>query len=344
MTENGHVVVARATPGKQAHFPDVVRLADGRLLVAYREGAGHVSHEGRICTVESDDGGRTWSPPTVVVDSEHDDRDPKLGVTADGAVLLSYFVIDWTTRPRHTALGTYVRRSDDGGRTWSDPVPAGTAMSGATGRTEGGYPLGWAGSHGGAVQVPDGDVLLPLYGTVPTSRWQRATIVRSRDGGRTWPAATEVVLAEGDGIHFQEPTLTVLGTGEVVALIRTTVEQAYLARSRDAGRTWSAAEPTDMPASSHHALALSTGEVLVTYGDLSPRFSSRRETVGRLVRRPAESWDGYADVQLYDSGHDDQANPSSVEISPTRFLTLSFDVVAATVIGVFTGPDDYPAG
>jgi hypothetical protein len=344
VTKDAQVIVAHAVPGKQAHFPDVVRLADGRLLVAYREGTGHVSHEGRICTVESTDDGRTWSAPRVAVDGAYDDRDPKLGVTADGGVLLSYFVIDWNSGPRHVVLGTYVRRSDDGGRTWSEPAPVGTAMSGASGRTEGGYALGWAGCHGGAVHLPDGDVLLPLYGTVPTGRWQRATVARSGDGGRTWPGAGEAVIAAADGVHFQEPTLTVLGTGEVVALIRTTMEQAYLARSGDSGRTWSAPEPTDMPASSHHALALSTGEVLVTYGDLLPRFSPRRETVGRLVRRPAGRWDGYADVQLYDSGHDDQANPSSVEISPSRYLTLSFDVVAGTVVGIFTGPDDYPAG
>jgi hypothetical protein len=142
-------------------------------------------------------------------------------------------------------------------------------------------------------------------------------------------------------VHFQEPTLTVVG-GEVVALIRTTVEQAYLSRSGDGGRTWSQPEPTDMPASSHHALALSTGEVLVTYGDLSPRFSPHRDTVGRLVREPGESWDGYPDVQIYDSGHRDQANPSSAEVVPGRFLTLGFDVPAASVVGVFSSAEDYP--
>jgi hypothetical protein len=97
-----------------------------------------------------------------------------------------------------------------------------------------------------------------------------------------------------------------------------------------------------MPASSHHALALSTGEVLVTYGDLSPRYSRHRETVGRLIRRPAGPWDGAGDVQIYDSHHKDQANPSSVEVAPGRFLTLGFDVRAGTVIGVFTEPGLYP--
>jgi hypothetical protein len=328
----GKVTVARAEPGRVAHFPDVVGLGEGRILATYREATGHVSPDGRIRVVESGDGGRTWGAPRVAIDGPYDDRDPKLARLADGTVLLSYFVIDWSTKPRHTTLGPYVRRSDDGGRTWGDPAAAGSAMAG-----EG--VLSWAASHGAAAELPGGDLLLPLYGKPAGRSWQQATVAHSTDGGRTWPA--ETLLAAAEGVHFQEPTLTVLD-GQVVALIRATAGHAYLARSGDGGRTWSTPEPTDMPASSHHALALSTGEVLVTYGDLSPRFSPHRETVGRLVRDPAHTWDGYPDVQLYDSGHRDQANPSSVEVGPGRFLTLGFDVPQATVVGVFSGPADYP--
>jgi Neuraminidase (sialidase) len=317
------ITVARAEPGLLAHFPDIVRLADGRLLAVYREGAGHVTPDGRICAVASADGGQTWEQPRVAVDGTFDDRDPKLARLADGTVLLSYFVIDWSTKPQFTTHGPYVRRSTDGGRTWSEPAVAGAGMA----------------SHGAAAEMSGGDVLLPLYGKRPGDDWETAAVVRSTDGGRTWQ--DEVLIAAADGVNFQEPTLTVLD-GQVVALIRTTAGHAYLSRSTDGGHTWSTPRPTDMPASSHHALALSTGEVLVTYGDLSSRFSPHRDTVGRLVRRPAETWDGYGDVPIYDSGHRDQANPSSVEVAPGHFLTLGFDVPAATVVGVFTRAGDYP--
>ena len=335
------ITVARAEPGRLAHFPDVVRLADGRLLATYREGVSHISPDGRICLVESADGGQTWSEPWVAVDGPVDDRDPKLVRLADGTVVLSYFIIDWSTRPPlHTTHGTYVRRSTDGGRTWSDAVPVESAMVAEGGRFEPASPA-WAASHGAAAELPGGDLLIPLYGRLPGATWQQATVMRSTDGGRTWPAGGEVLLAATEGVHFQEPTLTVLDD-RVVALIRTTVGHAYLAESTDGGHTWTTPRPTDMPASSHHALPLSTGGVLITYGDLSPRFSEHRDTVGRLVREPAAGWDGWPDVQLYDSGHPDQANPSSVEVAPGRFLTLSFDVQQATVVGVFTGLDDYP--
>jgi predicted neuraminidase len=320
------IVVAQAADGLQAHFPDLVRLAGGRLVAAYREGAGHISHEGRITVVASDDDGRTWSAPRVVVDGPHDDRDPKLAVLSDGTILLSYFVLEWTSEREHKNHGVWVRRSTDEGRSWGEPVQVGSW---------------WWASHGAAVELPGGDLLLPVYNRPPGERWHRAVVVRSTDGGRTWPPSSEVSLAAGDTFHFQEPTLTVLD-GQVVSLIRTTVETAYLSRSTDNGRTWTAPVPTDMPASSHHALALSSGEVLVTYGDLSKRFAEHRETVGRLVRRPWETWDGYKDIQLYDSGHHDQANPSSVELSPGRFLTLGFDIPARTVVAFTSSASDYP--
>jgi hypothetical protein len=329
------VTVARAAPGLLAHFPDVVRLPDGRLLAAYREGAAHIESDGRLCLAESADGGQTWAPPRVAIDGPYDDRDPKLAVLADGTVLLSWFVLDWSSKPRHTDHGTFVSRSTDGGLTWGDPVPGGTAMTGEPGV------LAWSAAHGAAAELAGGDLLLPLYGRLPGGKWQQATVVRSTDGGRTWPADSEVLLAAAEGVHCQEPTLTVLD-GQVIALIRTTAGVAWLARSTDGGRSWSDPQPTDMPASSHHALAVSGGAVLVTYGDLSERFSPLRETVGRLVREPAGTWDGYGDVQLYDSGHADQANPSSVEVAPGRFLTVGFDVPGAAVVGVFTGTADYP--
>ncbi|MCY1145081.1 sialidase family protein [Actinoplanes sp. Pm04-4] len=335
--------VARAEDGLLAHFPDIVKLADGRLLAGYREGTAHVRSDGRLTLVESADGGETWSEPRVVVDGEWDDRDPKLGVLADGTVLLSYFVINWSTNPPlHSTYGTFVRRSTDGGRTWSDDIPVGTNMIHENGRYHPAVPT-FACSHGAATQLPNGDVLLPLYGRLPGRKWMQATVVRSTDGGLTWPAESEVLLAEDEagGVHYQEPTLTLLDDGELVALIRTTENRAYITRSSDNGHTWTEKQPTDMPAQSHHALALSSGEVLVTYGDLSSRWVEHRETVGRLVRDPRKTWDGYEDVQLYDSGHSDQANPSSVEVEPGRFLTLGFDVNEATVIGFFTTAADY---
>ncbi|HEY3686830.1 MAG TPA: sialidase family protein [Streptosporangiaceae bacterium] len=339
------VIVATAPSGTNAYFPDIVRLAGGRLLAVYRVGAAHTGMDGRLMSVTSADGGRTWSRPRALIDTPYDDRDPKVTQVPGGDVLVSFFEIDWTDTPA-TTRGTYVVRSHDVGTSWSAPAKIGTHMTGPSGTSDSGYWLGWDASHGPITRAPDGDLLAPLYGTLPTDKWQRATVVRSTDDGRTWKASSEVVIAAKDGTHFQEPVLTTLRDGEVVALIRTGTGIAYVSRSRDSGRTWTAPRSTGIPASSHHLLRLRDGRVLLTYGDVSGRFSAGRPTVGRLVAHPERSFAGSPDVLLYDAGGpggavSDQANPSSAEPSPGRFLTLTYDLSRHAIVGVFSRTRDY---
>ncbi|MGH3385548.1 MAG: sialidase family protein [Nocardioidaceae bacterium] len=336
------VTVATAADGKGLWFPDIVKLDDGTLLAAFYEAEGHSGPQGRILVAESSDGGQTWSSSRLAVETPFDDRDPKLVQLSDGTVLLSFFQTDWSERPA-TLRGTYVVRSDDAGRSWSEPVQVETAMDCGCGAAAGAYLTGWAASHGPVTELPNGDLLVALYGTVPDDARQQATVVRSTDGGVTWPADSEVRVFRSETFHVQEPTLAVLDSGRIVALLRTTSspQVAYISWSATGGQRWTPARATDIPASSHHLLPLSDGGMLVTYGDVSSRFSPRRETAGRIVDYPDGTWDGYHDIMLYDSGHGDQANPSSAEIEPGRFLTLSNDLPNRTIVGVFSSRDDY---
>lgn len=337
------VVVAQAPdPDKELRFPDIIRLQNGRLLAAFYEATSHVGPDGSIFVTESSDGGQTWSTPQVAVDTIYDDRDPKLVQLDDGTVLLSFFETDWREKPA-TLRGTHVVRSTDDGQSWSEPIKVQSAMDCGCGAPSGAYYTGLNASHGAPVELANGDLLIPLYGNLPNTTRGNATVVRSTDGGLTWPAAGESTIAAGTTFDFQEPVLTVLDDGEIVALLRTTTSPqiAYLSRSFDNGQTWTPAEPTDIPASSHHLLTLKSGAILLTYGDVSKRFSPYRATSGRIITDPHGSWNGYTDIQIYDSGNSDQANPSSAEIRPGRYLTLSFDVVNRTVVGVFTTRHDY---
>ncbi len=71
-------------------FPLLVALPDGTMLGVARGRAGHVGIEGRLDAIRSKDGGRTWSSTATIADSARDDRNPALGVTTSGIIVLSY--------------------------------------------------------------------------------------------------------------------------------------------------------------------------------------------------------------------------------------------------------------
>src|SRR5437763_1597485 len=71
-------------------FPVLAVTPDGAIVAVLRGGAGHIGREGRIEVVRSLDGGRTWTPPSVVADSDADDRNPGFGCSPAGTLILAY--------------------------------------------------------------------------------------------------------------------------------------------------------------------------------------------------------------------------------------------------------------
>ncbi|MCW3818917.1 glycoside hydrolase [Micromonospora sp. DR5-3] len=347
-TPTDPVIVATAPAGKKAFFADMVRLHDGRLLVAYRDSVAHINQDGRILVVESSDDGRTWSSPRVAVDTSIDDRDPKLMQTRDGTVLMNFFRTDWTGYPANPATlrGTYVTRSDDNGATWGEPVKVGTAMDGPSNVVVGAYYAGHAATHGPIVELADGDLLVPLYGRLPEGGRGPASVVRSTDGGLSWPKANESFIGVSDSFDFQEPNLSVLRDGTLMSIVRTSINIAYVSWSHDDGTTWTTPETTTLPASSHHQLMLRNGDMLLTYGDLSGQFGAGRPTAGRILMHPENGIEAKKDILVYDAAihgppTTDQANPSSVELSPGRYFTITSDPHIGSIVGIYTRNVDY---
>lgn len=333
-------VVAMDPVGSQIRFPDITKLANGTLMAVYHSASGHTKANGDIQLVTSTDGGVNWSSPRTIEDgvfgsAHYDARDPKIARLSSGTLLVSFFVTEWLASGSGKQHGTHVIRSTDNGATWSSAVEVDSAMDPDAG--------GWNATHGAAVEVAGGDVLIPLYGAISGDATSRATVVRSTDDGLTFHRSTEVTIGSGGGVNFQEPNVSVLPNGQLVSLIRMANSSgagiaARLSRSTNGGQTWSTPVVTDIQASSHHQLVTSTGAVLLTWGAISP---STRPTYGQLITNPGGSWDGIPDTRLYDTTRGDQANPSSVEVSPGRFLTLGYDVNRRTLTAVFSTTAEY---
>ena len=335
-------------------WPTVGRFADGLLVVAastYRN--AHICPFGRIALCCSNDDGRTWSSPRVIIDTPIDDRDPGIIALDDDTLLVSWCTEDsriftkWLSeqwpalevRDAYQAqldffsdetvarwLGSWVCRSRDRGQTWDRPVrvPVFTPH--------------------GPIRLRNGDVLYfgKEFGdsqqSVTNGRgWIAAYI--SVDGGESWHHRGTVPLIPGiDERCCHEPHVTECGDGTLIGMIRvqndhngTQVTDAGLPHfslvqtvSRDGGFTWSQPESLGFHGSPPHLFVHSSGTIVCVYGYRLPSYGERV----MISDDGGESWT--YDLILRDDGPDgDLGYPSSVELGDGRILTVYYQKQAS---------------
>ena len=241
-------------------FPVVVAQGD-RLIAVVRGGAGHLGRAGRLELLCSDVG-TSWSAPTTIAEGERDCRNPALGCTDSGALVMAYqrqgsYDERGVYRPAMRDPGgarpidVVVVRSVDGGLTWSAAAPLGVPG------------LAASSPYGKIVSLPGGELLLPLYD--PFAPGGGAShVARSVDDGLTWSRPS--LVAGG----CNETALVALGGDELLAVLRTADREQRLvaARTSDRGETWSSPVPVTGPRQHPGDLVrLSGGELLLTYGN-----------------------------------------------------------------------------
>jgi hypothetical protein len=228
-----HVCRDAGAGGYEA-FPDVCRRQDGQLFCVFYAGRAHVSlpsaelpRGGRICSCTSTDEGKTWSPPEIVFDGDHDDRDPSVAQLKDGRLACNFFSLAKPDQPgvSYVGLGSFIIFSTDGGKTWTPP-------HGIAGREY------FCSSP--VRELSDGRDILGLYHQ--EAGLPGGAITTSEDGARSWFKPTRI--DGGDKKLAAETDVIELKDGKLFAALRGDGDQQMCySISRDHGRNWSAAKP-----------------------------------------------------------------------------------------------------
>ncbi|HEX5176512.1 MAG TPA: sialidase family protein, partial [Chthoniobacteraceae bacterium] len=219
-------------------------LPSGRVLFYYTQFYGGARDESpaRIVCIQSDDEGRTWSAPRVVI--ENSGRNNVMSVSLlrlrSGKLALFYLVKNsWIDcRP-------YVRYSSDDGATWSEARVVGAAP---------GY---FVLNNDRVVQLESGRIVVPVAfhrsrGADPETAKSfdpRALAIwfYSDDDGATWrEASTWWALGEVSGSGLQEPGVVELGDGRLFSWARTDRGAQFGFTSRDRGVTWTPPSRTEL--------------------------------------------------------------------------------------------------
>ncbi len=272
-----------------------VTLKSGRILFYYTQFAGGSADNSpaRIAALSSDDGGRTWSAPRVVLENEGGENVMSVSLLRLRSGRLAWFHLrknSWIDcRP-------YLRTSTDEGATWSEPRLVVAAP---------GY---FVLNNDRVAQLSTGRLIVPVAfhrarGADPRSSRSfdgRAIAMwfYSDDEGQTWREAdTWWAMPVRSASGLQEPGVVELANGQLFGWARTDQGAQYGFTSTDAGKSWSPPSPAPLPSPlSPASIKRLPGapELLAVYNDHSGAFpfvkGKRTPLVAAVSSDGGRSW------------------------------------------------------
>ncbi len=308
----------------QGYFPVLVGTGPRSLAVIYRTGATHVGVSGTLAVAVSEDGGKAWSDPVEIQPRWSDCRNPAFGVNAQGQLIAAWWkaaehnyaedgdgnVVYTEQQDRWAAVpALYTSIGTANGTIWSPAKAYGSEL------------LTLASPYGRIMPLPDGTLLMPVYGAPRTPRAgvrDISILLRSTDDGQTW--GDESLVAAG----HNETSFALLPDGRLLAAARS--EQGghiAILESADWGRTWS--DPVPVTRDGEHPAdltVLQSGRILLTFGRrIRPMGCGllRSEDGGR-------TWDHDREVLLAGDGveNGDLGYPSTVQLADGTLVTALY--------------------
>ncbi|MSP13215.1 MAG: exo-alpha-sialidase [Chloroflexi bacterium] len=252
------------------HDTDLQLLQNGDILVAFRDGSEHISADGKLVTVRSRDGGKTWGEYQVLRETPYtDEREINLTQLRNGTLLVSVYADDsYDGEDRYTLPlvnpgyrgrphGIYVGRSTDNGQTWTFPE---TAMDPS--------PFKRVDVSEKIIELPNGRLLMPVYGNPQVgSRDTVSSVYASDDQGHHWRYLSTIATVPGHSPC--EPAMVLTRTGRLIVMNRTQKSGGHIqCNSDDSGQTWSTPVHTNVPGLNHPCVMqeLPSGDILCIYG------------------------------------------------------------------------------
>jgi Neuraminidase (sialidase) len=330
--------VVSLRPNHYHGWPTLARRRNGQLLLVCSGGReSHVCPFGQVELMRSDDDGKTWTFPRVLLDLAIDDRDVGILETAKDTLLATTFsslayeyrfnngnINKWdvarqarwrgahnriSTAERKAQLGTWMLRSTDGGVTWSTPYDS------------------IVNSPHGPIQLADGRQLYAGKDLWKSGQW--IGVCESTDDGRSWKKLAQIPTRAGDDpseyheLHAVEAT-----NGTIVVQIRNNNpanrSETLQTESPDGGKTWSVPHPIGVWGLPSHLLRLRDGRLLMSYGYRRKPFGNQ----ARISTDHGKTWSEPITVSG-DGANGDLGYPSTVELQDGTLLTAWYEQMSS---------------
>lgn len=324
-------------------WPTVAARANGELLLVFSGGRDyHVCPFGRLEMMRSRDGGESWTWPRTLLDSVTDDRDASILETAKGTLLASVFtsiayqyelndpdrhlakrfgpqldehLAKWrqaesrsTQEQKQTDVGMWFLRSEDGGVTWSERLPAP------------------ANSPHGPIQLADGRLL--YAGKELWTEEKKVGIWESSDDGISWRYLADLPTRPNETMsRYHELHAVEAADGTLCVQIRNhnnnKKHETLQTESHDRGKTWTTPHEIGVSGFPSHLLRLKDNTLLMTYGFRKEPFGIRGKTSSDNGQTWSDEFRITDDAASWDLGY-----PSTAQNADGTLVTIWYEVLS----------------